>query len=525
MEILNTYLTNTEPLFEKYPNQSFVNQNLDLILNSWLMSQIEFKNLGLKSIFDEKNLNKNLKKIINPDILEEKDLYELSEPSLCDSEKSKLESGSDIFQKLKISNLKNENFVSLFAEINADTTYSELKKIRLKRCIIDSFQFKGKFSALEYIKASNSLLKIEKQPTELISTLKYLTLKNCSLTNNSCSAILRFLSETSAKENIERINLQNNKITKIEFDFELLPNLKELNLENNKLYKLGQFKGPASTLKLLNIIGNNFAFYENFQDLIEQKGQNNKFIVLSSKNLISFQDDFKKKYLGKLTTNLKNIEFNISFLSFEMLFNKFDSKDILSLEFNPKIEEGLNYLNLSYCGLTDEILNQFLSKTKLANLRKLNLSSNILTDKFAKDFCELKNTFFNLKKIILTNNEGIVGQGFFLNYLKFFEIHHFLKEMQIYRTKFEDNFVNFCNPKKKDGPNPAYAIPEDANEEMMNTNFNCFIEKFNLLFPNRNIKIMVKNIFHAQNQVKEFENKFVKVSKLFQFKAIKKTLD
>ncbi|MCQ2818628.1 MAG: leucine-rich repeat domain-containing protein [archaeon] len=525
LELLNMFLSKNEYLYEKYPNQSFVNGNLKLVLESWTMSEIEFKNLGLKSIFEDKNLNKNLKKIINHNIIDEKDLFEISDPTLCTTEKSKLESGSDIFQKMKFSGLKNENFQKLFQEIPPDTNFTELRKIRLKRCILDSFHLKGKFPSLEVIKASNSIFRLEKQPIELISLLKTLTLKNCSLTNNSCSTLLNLLSTSDAKKSLENLNLQNNKITKIEFDFEQLPNLKELNLENNKLYKLGQFKTPECSLKLLNIIGNNYAFYENFSDLIEQKNQKNKFIVLCSKNLIAFQDDFKKKYLEKLKQNLKNIEYAISFLSFEMLFNKFDSGNILSLEFNPKIEEGLNYLNLSYCGLTDDLMAEFLGKTKLANLRKLNLSSNLLTDKFASDLCNLKNPFFNLKKIILTNNEKIEGQGFLLNYLHFFEKHHLLKEMHIYRTKFEENFISFCNPKKKDGAQVNFAIPEDATEEMLNTSLNCFVEKFNTMFQNRNLKIMVKSIFHAPNQMKEFSTKFARVAKVFQFKMSKKNLE
>ena len=421
--------------------------------------------------------------------------------------------------------LKSADFVKLYTDVKNDTTFSELRKIRCKRCIMDTFEFKGKYPGLEVVKISNSIFRLDKQ-AELNGSLKYVTLKNCSLTNSSSKKLLDFLSTSSSKESIERLNFQNNKITKLDFDFELLPHLRELNLENNKLYKLGQFKTPESSLKLLNIIGNNYAFYDNFSDLIEQKNQKNKFIVLCSKNLIAFQDDFKKKYLEKLRKNLKEIEYNISFLSFEMLFNKFDAGNILSLEFNPKIEEGLTYLNLSYCGLTDELMSEFLGKTKLANLRKLNLSSNLLSDKFATDLCNLKNPFFNLKKIVLTNNEKIEGVGHLQSYLQFFEKHHLLKAIQIYRTKFEDNFINFCSPKKREaGIQANYVPPEDATEELFNNNLNYFIQKFNEMFSNRPLKIYIKSMFHAPNQMKQFETNFPAATKVFQFKVSRKTAE
>lgn len=666
MELLNNLLSRKNLHSESFLNQSFIEDNLKLILNSWLLSCLNFKNLGLKSILEEKNLNKNLKRIISQDIIEEKNYLEIDSPDirLCEKEKEIIKTDSNNFKKMKLANLNKENLLILFthmkenlssdvSETNAeedgkkeedlnideffktkiktnltekdilesssddegenslggvyrkismntnrkvssieskddidiqevlhiireanpnvvqandedfdlkeilketnrkeDKTQNEqnnlpkyfqkLKKININNCNLDDFQFQVRFPSLEVIQIKNSIYKFNNR--KYFNKLRSLTLKKCNLTSISCeNFLLDFIKNNEARMNLQILNLSSNKITHIDFDFDFLLSLKELNLEDNRLNRVGNFKGPLSKLKLLNIVGNNFVYDEDFEDLIEQKNYHNHFIVLFSRNGITY--DKKEEYLESLNEKFSQMDTNISYLSFEMLFSQKDIDSLLNFEFSPQLQQGIKKINLSYCGLNDDILIEFLSKSNLSNLEKLNLSGNLLTDKFIEDFCDLDSSLFNLKKLNLSKNKGVEGVGHFEKYIKFFEKQFQLKKLIIYKTEFEKNYIAF-HKKDRGGlfrklsmdeenfimeddkrklsmqimPKDIEEGNEDKEKVAQNSDFKYFIETFKENFSKRKLVILIRNFLKNSLETVDYEKMYIKTSKVFIFK-------
>ena len=326
---------------------------------------------------------------------------------------------------------------------NKETNNDEeikIKKLKFKKSILLDINFGDYFPNLESLSISDCQIGYDISPKINFNNIKSLSLEGIDLVNENFEELLIYLLKGEKNgdyigKNLESLSVKKNRISRILFlvgdtgkkdiKNEFLK-LKYLNLSYNNLfdYYIDQKKKLIfPNVELLDLTSNNITSPFIMKNLIEKKGK--ETIILASKNLSVIKNNkMRLMYSEYLIQKLqdKNEKYKIKSLVLEGMFGRANKDKLFKMDLS-QYNHSLVELNLSFNTINDkEIMSIFEKNNNLENLKRLNLSSNVLTDEFFKNINK-KNYFENYKNLKLLNlscnpiafNEADTYKTFILN--------------------------------------------------------------------------------------------------------------
>ena len=464
--LLRVFLRQTDLIQQKNPLEIFINNNSNEILKCWFLNKIDYQKLNLSTVI----INKDLSELCSRYLIKKKD-NNFSSITIKKDTKGNLSLESDFvrdninnLEKLKFMNLKSEEINSIFKNKNKQNnqtnqgnneTISSAKKLR-SLSIIES-----DFSSTNLAKISTpELKKLKLKRTPLALSLKYffesiigetiflqnLYLQKCFLDDQSLSQIFLFLSEKSQiLESLQNISFSGNEITTVDMKYLIEKNcifkaLQYLDFSKNNIYEFitENFK-CIQNLNVLDLTDNNISNYLFFQ-AINVKNKDIQSIVLLTNNIfLNNNKTNSKKYREYLDENLSKFKYKIKKLNFSFLYTKETINNLLELRISSMVKISLIKLNLSYCGLCNENVCNFLQNNfGLLNLKELNLSNNFLTIQIFNKILKIDISMEKLSCLDLSmNNINSLTLEEYADIDKFIDKHPKLKKI-----KFQDS--TFC---------------------------------------------------------------------------------
>jgi hypothetical protein len=138
-------------------------------------------------------------------------------------------------------------------------------------------------------------------------------------------------------------------------------------------------------------------------------GEIPSILGLESANLYLLNNELFDKYYKQLKDKLslkseKMIYYNISYMNISYIPKSKNAEYFNDFIFHENIILNLKKLDLSYCGLKNDIFFKFVKNNKgFLNLRNLNLTGNNFDDKFFEEYLEL-DIFNKLEHLNLSSN-------------------------------------------------------------------------------------------------------------------------
>ena len=505
--LLNIFLEENNLINDKCPQEEFILKNSKCILNSWFLSKINMEPLCLSKFLDNNDLSDLFKNyyskkkegiLFNSLFLKNDNKKNYSyEPNISKHNFFKI-------NKLKIKSMSGDSINKIYTKISKENDFKDNEKNnKIKTISLSNLDL---FSA-----AVESLSKINFPILEKLiikkcyipynchylfqmflsktSNIKSIKIEYVKLTDKSFNDFISFIIKNQSMldsiqclsfkdNNLNSINLENLVKNKLNFN-----NLKELNLSNNNIYNFSaQNIRIFPKLEILDLTNNNINNNLLFEGIRKGKDKNIiNFIALMCKNIFLYNvGDNNKKYINYLKDNLNDFKYNIKDINLGLLYNKENREDLPNLVFSPMIKLSLIKLDLSYCGLNDNCLSNFLKNNfDLISLTNLNLSNNFLTIKFFSSCCSLNISGNEIENILLEKIKNIdlsfntikyQSNNDLIKINKYIDKHSYLKKI-----KFQNN--EFLNIFKK----------TEKNEEYKNELHNLLT-----LCTNRNVKFIIQ---------------------------------
>ena len=481
LNLLDSFLDQSNLVNQKKPIESFLNNNSNEILNCWLLNKFDYNRINLSNIISNRDLSdlfssyfSKMNNNENSNITLQKD-----DNGNLPLEIELLNKNINKVRKIKFIGLETDDMIKIEGEIKKDTknerynkNISEAKNARSLSIINCNLQqknpFQISFPILKVFKLKNTFLETSYIFSYILNKTNFLTkihLEKINLTDNDLRIFFQLLSQKQEIQNsLKSLSFKGNILTKINednFNIEDFPlkNLEYLNFSKNNIYEFSEkiFK-YLPELKLIELTDNNFS-NRNFFDIIKNGGKNFKFLALMSDNIFIHNNNSNNiEYIKYITQNLSTFQNKIKTISFRLLFNIGNVSYISKLKISPAIKVSLSKLDLSFCGLDEEILIYFFKNNYgLLNLEILNLSNNNITDKIFKLMNEIKseNLLEKLKVMDLSCNNINLGELDDLKNLdNFLENHRKLDKLKLQYTNFLEGFQNLIkNPGNKEDIN------------------------------------------------------------------------
>ena len=463
--LLNDYLEKNELIKQKKPIDFFLNKNYEIISNCSLLNQFNFKEIDrtnfyqnnyYKFFFDYLKEDKNDGLIKTYTVKKNemkrgtqfiKDNYNwIQNLQFKGFESNDLEK---IIDAIMINQKKNKNYIVKKMNIK-DFDFSDridIQKLHLfKLDKIEKLKFiSGKYISpiflkelflfsteklialkLEKVNMSNiglkALMKIFKERPIFLETLEYL-----SLAGNSISAVNNtlFLNDEIKNKDFKKLkifNLQKNNIYKFEIPLEKLPELKLLDLSSNNIMTAGIMENMIKAKDKLILFNDNLFITNNI---------NNNDI-----------------YIDYLNKTLPNLEFGVKVLHLGFTYDKEKQESLEKLKLSPSIKISLIKLDLSFCGITTNILFNFLKNNfGLFSLKNLKLKYNNFDSTIFKVFLSDEILLENLKAIDLSEN--VIPCKEYdenVNLVKFIEKYKNLEQIKLMNAEFIDRWTVNISP-------------------------------------------------------------------------------
>ena len=502
-------------IFEKNPLEKYINSNSKLILDSFILSKIDFQKLNLTNLIGNETLNEICKNYFSK---KKDNTCSYLEIEKKNDEFFKIESDflRDNFKnlhKLKLKKIEqNQNSIYSFLQQNITNNIESLCIDKCQECGLSLFPI---CPYLFKFNIKNTQIKKMFLGEKLIfHHLQQIKFKNCKLNDELFKDFLQLLIKNpQLKENLEVLDLSDNLFTCINLkdfieDNGHLNKLKYFNLSKNNIYNfVSDNYRILKSLQVLDLTDNNITSSILFEGILERiKIQ--KFLVLLCVNLfVSNNNENRENYKKYLFDNLEKCEYQVSSLVFSLLLNKSNSNSLQNLMLSPSIKLSLKILNLSYCGLNSQIvLNFFQGNYGLLNLKKINLSYNFLNNEIfnlfktknkdenenENEIKEEKCLFEKLLKIDLSFNEAISCEKIddiklFYNFIS--EIPS-LRKIKLQGTKFESDYYSIVNVHQNEVNKIESEIPNKNLKMFFQSKFlNNRINSFSkiLVFKNKTI--------------------------------------
>ena len=511
--LLTKFLEEKTLIFEKNPLEKYINSNSKLILDSFILSKIDFQKLNLTNLIGNETLNEICKNYFSK---KKDNTCSYLEIEKKNDEFFKIESDflRDNFKnlhKLKLKKIEqNQNSIYSFLQQNITNNIESLCIDKCQECGLSLFPI---CPYLFKFNIKNTQIKKMFLGEKLIfHHLQQIKFKNCKLNDELFKDFLQLLIKNpQLKENLEVLDLSDNLFTCINLkdfieDNGHLNKLKYFNLSKNNIYNfVSDNYRILKSLQVLDLTDNNITSSILFEGILERiKIQ--KFLVLLCVNLfVSNNNENRENYKKYLFDNLEKCEYQVSSLVFSLLLNKSNSNSLQNLMLSPSIKLSLKILNLSYCGLNSQIvLNFFQGNYGLLNLKKINLSYNFLNneifnlfktknkDENENEIKEEKCLFEKLLKIDLSFNEAISCEKIddiklFYNFIS--EIPS-LRKIKLQGTKFESDYYSIVNVHQNEVNKIESEIPNKNLKMFFQSKFlNNRINSFSkiLVFKNKTI--------------------------------------
>ena len=314
-----------------------------------------------------------------------------------------------------------------------------LSKVKIKKCKLPLYYF------FDSIVGQTSFLKI-------------INIQKCRLTDKDFNIFFDNLNKKNyLQKSLQYLDFSDNQLSYINLkQFILkggnLKNLKYFDLSKNNIYEfVGDNIKAFPRLQVLDLTNNNISNFSFFESIHSSLNEKTSIALMCDNIFISNNNENNKRYRKYLFKCLSSFKYKIKKLNFSLLYNKENNIELNILRISPYVKISIIKLNLSYCGLSTEILwKLFQNNYGLLNLISLNLSYNFITNNYFF-LCGGKDILLeNLRTIDLSMNQidcndlGILEQieKFINNYKK-------LKKIKIQENCFMNDLYLLYQQKKE----------------------------------------------------------------------------
>ena len=461
ISLLSNFLDETSLVFEKNPLETYINNNSKLILDSFILSKIDFQKLNLTNLIDNSTLSEIFKNYFSKKQNNTCSSLEIEKKNdeIFRIESNFLKENFKNLQKLKLKKIEsNQNSIYSYLQQNIKNNIESLYINKCGECCLNQFPICP--NMIKFIIKNTKIKKMFIGDKLIFYNLQQIKFRNCNLNDDLLKDFFKLIIKNpQIKENLEVLDFSENLFTLIDLREYIdekgnLNELKYFDLSGNNIYNfvLDNFT-ILQNLQVLDLTDNNITSSNLFEGILETiKIQ--KFLALLGKNLfVSNNNKNRENYKQYLFENLQQCEFQLSNLVFSLLFNQNNCHSLQNLILSPSIKLSLKKLNLSYCGLKSNVLINFLQGNYgLLSLKKINLSYNFLTNEIfnlykpkKKEENELKEEkiiFEKLLKIDLSFNKEIKCENIneLEQFYSFISETPFLRKVKLQGTKFEYNY-------------------------------------------------------------------------------------
>ena len=512
--LLRQFLRQADLIQQKNPLEHFINNNSNDIFNSWFLNKINFQKLNLTNVI----LNKDLSELCSRYLVKKKD-NNFSSITIKKDNKGNLSLESEFvkenlnnLEKLKFMSLKSEEINSIFKPQNNQKNQNNNIEIIPSANKLSSLSIiESDFSFTNLIKMTiPELKKLKLKRTPLSLSLKYffesilgntlflqkLYLQKCFLDDQSLSQIFLFFSEKNQLvESLQNISFAGNDITQVNMNSLIekkcnFKSLQFLDFSKNNIYEFltDNFK-ILPAINVLDLTDNNISNFNFFNAVKSQKREIQSIVLLSNNIFINNNKNNASKYREYLDDNLVKFKYKIKKLNFSFLYNKETLNKLIKIKISPMVKISLTKLNLSYCGLSDQHVCDFLKNNfGLLNLEVLNLSNNFISIKIFNSMLKIDISIEKLYSLDLSmNNINSLTIEEYSEIEKFIDKHSQLKKIKFQESTFcQDLLLLTQNEKEK---------CEEINKKLINKEIKFIVEKeYNILI------VPLKELFELKDK-------------------------
>ena len=492
--LLEIFLEKIDLIQQKNPLEYFINTYSSNILNSWFLNKVNFQKLNVSSF----ESNKDLSELYTKYLIRQKS-NTFKNFSITQDKYGNLSSGSDFIrqnlknlEKLKFYNVKGEEINKIFEKNQKDGKEQDMIASKLKSLSV----FDSNFSSTALNKLytpSLKKLKIKRiiLPLSLSgffdsilfksSFLQNIYLQKCFIDDESLSQFFNYLSEKpKLMESLQNISFSGNDITSVNMQPLIdkkcnFQNLEVLDFSKNNIYEFGieNFR-LLQNIKILDLSDNNLTNYSLFENVKSMKKI--KCILFLCNNIfLSNNKNYTNKYMKYLYEKLENYNSKIKKINLTFLYDVISKENILRLKLSPMIKISLIKLNLSYCGIDNELACKFLNNNfGLLSLKVLILSRNFIDLKFFELSKKIEIALEKLECLDLSLNDiHSLTYEEYQNIEFFINKHIHMKRIKLQETIFSQNLLVL-----------SQSEPEkfgEINRNLISKEFKFVVEKDNAL--------------------------------------------
>ena len=518
--LLRVFLRQTDLIQQKNPLEIFINNNSNDILKCWFLNKIDYQKLNLSTVI----INKDLSELCSRYLIKKKD-NKFSSITIKKDTKGNLSLESDFvrenidnLEKLKVMNLKSEEINLIFKNKNNKNNKDIQNNNQGDNEIIPSAKklrslsiIESDFSSINLTKISTpELKKLKLKRTPLALSLRYffdsvlgnslflqnLYLQKCFLDDQSLSQIFLFLSEKpQIVESLQNISFCGNEITSVDMKILIDKNcnfksLQYLDFSKNNIYEFltDNFK-CFQKLNVLDLTDNNISNYIFFQAINAQKKEIQSIVLLCNNMFLNNNRTNSNKYREYLDQNLGKFKYKIKKLNFSFLYTKDTINHLLALRISSMVKISLIKLNLSYCGLCNgDVCNFLQNNFGLLNLKDLNLSNNFITVKIFNLILKIDLSLEKLASLDLSmNNIDSLTIEEYTDIEKFIIKHPKLKKIKFQDSTFCQDLLLLTQMEKEKC--------DKINKNLISKEVKFFVEKeYNILI------VPLKDLFELKDK-------------------------
>ena len=423
-------------------------------------------------------------------------------------------------EKLKFMKIKSEEINTIFKNTNKPKNSNNLDSSNIKTEInplankLSSLSIiESDFSTTNLIKINApELKKLKLKRTPLSLSLKYffesilgqtlflqtLSLQKCSIDDESLNKIFSFLSEKpQIVESLQNISFSGNNIISVDMK-EILRNdcifksLQYLDFSKNNIYNFvnDNFKCLPKMI-ILDLTDNNITNYLFFKSVKSQKKKVKSIILLCNNTFINNNKKNASDYREYLYKNLSDFKNKIKKLNLSFLYDRDTLDQLVELKISPMIKISLIKLNLSYLGMTDEIVSKFIQNNfGLLNLEELNLSNNFLSINIFHILLKHDIAIEKLISLDLSmNNINSLNIDQYQTIEKFVDKHTYLKKIKFQDSTFSQDLLVLSQIEKEKCESINNKLKNREIKFIVEKEYSILIEPLKELFEIKNKEI------------------------------------
>ena len=304
-----------------------------------------------------------------------------------------------------------------------------------------------------------------------------------------------FKSKKSIFDTLEYLSLSGNSISAIKDDIfqsdemkkKIFKKLKIFNLNKNCIYKFEISLERMPELKLLDLSTNNILTGTAMDNMIKSKA---KLILFNDNIFITNNYSNNNKYIDYLNKQLPNLDFGIKILHLGFTYDKESQHLLEKLKISPSIKISLIKLDLSFCGLTTDVLVNFLKNNfGLFSLKNLKLKYNNLDSSIFEKLLSDDILLEKLKVIDLSENNIQCKYKESKYLVEFIKNSQNLEQIKFMYSKFIDNWSSDIAPDiDTDGTFKKLYLDLNDNLKLSNRNFIFIIDSDNWSYVDNEFK-------------------------------------